>query len=248
MKNRYGYPEAVVRAIENDPYSKGDCEFSATGLLEPPRKAVLKQRHKQEIEDAMDVDDRIFILYGQLGHSILERAGKGIKSQIVEERYFGDINGTRISAQIDTLDIEEDGTLVDYKFTTVYGFKKDTKPKDDWIRQMNIQLEMLRQNGLDAKRMRIWGMLRDWRPAELRKDPAIYPMKMSYHDIPMAPRERTVKFISERIALHKQALINLPLCSKEDRWANKYDAYNRCHNYCEAAPFCSQYQERKKNE
>lgn len=247
MKNKFDYPEAVLKAIENDPYSRGDSEFSATSLLEPPRKAVLRERHKAEVEAEMDVDDRIFILYGQLGHSLLERAGRGIgPKHVVEERFFGEIDGTRISAQIDSLDLESDGTLVDYKFTTVYGFRRDEKPKSDWTKQMNIQLELLRQNGLDAKKMKIWGMLRDWRPKEWRKEPGSYPNKLGFHDIPIAPRDRTVRFISRTIKAHLDARVTLPLCSDEDRWAKKHDAFARCHSYCEVKQFCSQYQERKK--
>lgn len=251
MKNKHGYPQAVVRAIENDPYTRGDSEFSATSLIEPPRKQALREKFKKEVEEEVDVDDRIFILYGQLGHLLLERAGRGLgKSHVVEERFFGEIDGVKISAQIDSLDLEEDGTLVDYKFTTVYGFHKhdkrgkEIKPKSDWIKQMNIQLELLRQNGLDAKRLKIWGMLRDWRPAEWRKDPGIYPLKLGFHDIPMAPRERTRVYISKQISAHRLAKKELPLCSDEDRWATKYDAFNRCHSYCEVNKFCTQYKEK----
>lgn len=253
MTNKHGYPLAVVRAIENDPYSRGDSEFSATSIIEPPRKAALCEKHREEIDKETDVDDRIFILYGQLGHSLLERAGRGIGSKhLVEERFFGEIEGTKISAQIDSFELEEDGTLVDYKVTTVYGFKKVDrkkqviKPKKDWIKQMNIQLELLRQNGLDAKKMKIWGLLRDWRPAEWRKESANYPNKVHCHDIPIAPRARTIAYIAAQIKAHRDAKKTLPLCSDEDRWASEYDSFNRCHNYCEAKNYCTQYQERNK--
>lgn len=249
MKNKHGYPEAFCLAVKNDPYDRGDCEFSATSLITPPRKLALYEKHKKEIDAEIDVDDRVFIFYGQIGHLLLERAGRGIgESSIIEKRYFGEIDGTRISAQIDSLDLEENGTLVDYKFTTVYGFKKEEKPKADWVKQMNIQLELLRQNGMDAKRMKIWGMLRDWRPAEFRKSPMVYPQKMAFHDIQIAPRERTVAFISNRIKAHRDAKNTLPLCTDGERWASKYDAFNRCHNYCEVKNFCSQYKEKLKDE
>lgn len=247
MKNKHGYPEAVVLAVQNDPYDRGDSEYSATSLITPPRKLALYEKHKKEIEAEIDVDDRVFIIYGQIGHLLLERAGRGIgEKHIVEKRYFGEIDGIKISAAVDSLDLEEDGTLVDYKFTTVYGFKKDQKPKADWIKQMNIQLELLRQNGLDVKRMRIWGMLRDWRPGEFRKEPMKYPLKLAFHEIPIAKREKTRSFISKMIRAHKEAKTDLPLCSEEDKWATEYDSFNRCHQYCECSKFCTQYIERNK--
>lgn len=239
--NKFEYPLAVVMAVLNDTYDRGDCEFSATGLLEPPRIRVLKERHKDEI--TLDIDDRVFILYGKMGHSILEMAGRGIGKGHVETRYFGDVGGTRISAQIDSLDLEEDGTLTDYKFTTVYGFKDNAKPKDDWIKQMNIQLELLRQNGLDAKRLRIWGMLRDWRPREsmdARFKGKKYPSKIDYHEIPMADRPRTVAMIQRTIDAHHEAKVTLPECTSDENWNG-----NRCSGYCDVSEFCEQYQRKK---
>src|SRR5665213_939830 len=160
ITNKNEYPESVVLAISNDKYDKGDCEFSATGLITPPRIRVLREKHADEIE--VDVDDQLFMLYGKMGHTLLEYANK---NQLVEKRFFGLIDGVRISAQIDSLSLEPDGTLIDWKFTSVYGFKHGQPVKDEWVVQMNIQLELLRQNGLDAQRMQIWGLLRDWRPA-----------------------------------------------------------------------------------
>ena len=37
LTNEYGAPDAFVKAIEGDPYTKGDADFSATELLKPPQ-------------------------------------------------------------------------------------------------------------------------------------------------------------------------------------------------------------------
>lgn len=236
LTNKFGYPIAFVEAVRNDPYSRGDSEYSATSLITPPRILALQEKHRNDI--VVDVNDRVESLYGQVVHGILERAGRGLGRGVVEQRFFGVVDGVRISAQIDSLDLEDDGTLVDYKFTTVKYFKQGLRPKAEWIKQMNIQLELMRQNGLDATRMRIWGELRDWRYSE-RRDPG-YPNKLAFYDIPIAPRERTVAFISRTIAAHKQAKVSLPQCSDEDRWFGA-----RCHEFCEVSKFCSQYQQRR---
>lgn len=238
LSNKYGYPDAIVQAITNDDYDKGDCEYSATDLIRPPRIRALYNLHQDEME--MDVDDRIFLLYGHMGHALLDRADK---SAITEKRYFGEIDGIRISAQVDSLSLSK-GLLIDWKFTSVYGFKVGNPPKDEWTMQMNIQLELLRQNGLDAKQMQIWGLLRDWRPRESKG--IGYPNKLGFHNIEMFPRARTQLLISNMIQNHKLAEKDLPLCSDSDRWAKKGEPWARCANYCEVAKYCKQYQEGKK--
>lgn len=232
--NRFNYPETIVKAVENDSYSKGDSEFSATGLIEPPRKRVLTERHRDEIIE--DVDDRIWSLFGQLGHALVERAGTRIQDNLIERRFFGVVAGTRISAQIDSLSLESDATLIDWKFTTVYGFKKGIEPKRDWVAQMNIQ-KFLIPDEYEVKRMRIWGILRDWRPAEKTRSKD-YPDKLGFHEIPIYSKTATEKFISKRIEMHRAAEKELPLCSQEDNWR-----FIRCCNYCSVNKFCDQYQE-----
>ena len=238
LSNKYGYPEAVLKAVEADGYTKGDSEFSATGLLQPPRIRVLQQKHESEI--SVDIDERLFALYGQLGHALLERAGISLGNRIIEKRFFGEVSGVRISAQIDALVLQEDGTLQDYKFTSVYGFKKGQEPKWEYRAQMNIQLELMRQNALDAKRMQIIGLLRDWRPGEAKKDKN-YPNKIAIHEIPIEPREKTIQFIKDRIKAHKDAEVTLPDCSEHDHWG-----WRRCEGgYCPVTKFCKQFQDRK---
>lgn len=235
ITNKYNYPETIMKAVLNDQYSRGDSEFSATGLIQPPRIQALTEQHKDEIET--DVDDELFKLYGQLGHALLERAGNKLNN-LTEKRFFGDIDGTRISAQIDSLSLESDGCLVDWKFSSVYGFKKGVEPKWEWRAQMNIQLELLRQNGLDAKKLQIWGMLRDWRPGESKKQ-SNYPNKLGFHDIEIEPREKTVDFIKKRIKEHREARTKLPECTTHDHWE-----WRRCEIYCPVNKWCEQYKQK----
>jgi hypothetical protein len=235
LTNRFGYPETIAKAIERDPYSRGDSEFSATSLISPPRKRVLEARHRDELTE--DVDDGIWRLFGHLGHALLERAGTGLNA-VVEKRFFGVVADTKISAQIDSLSLEPDGTLVDWKFTSVYGFKPGVPPKREYIAQMNIQRYLIPPE-FEIKRMQIWGILRDWRPGEAAKGGKSYPNKLGFHDIPMFSKEATERFITERIAMHRAADKELPLCDKEDTWG-----WRRCSGgYCNVSKYCKQYQD-----
>lgn len=218
LTNKNSYPEALLQAIENDPYDKGDAEFSITELLQPPRIVVLRKEHAGEIEE--DIDDRLWTLYGQIAHLILERANRGA---IAEKRYFATFEGVKISGQVDTLDLDR-GTLSDWKFTTAWKFKAGDGAPPEWVAQLNLQLELLRQNGLDADRLEIIGLLRDFSKLEARRNPQYPQQAVQRLAFAPWPREQTRKYLRERILLHRQARLSLPECAAEERWA-KPDVY-----------------------
>lgn len=218
ITNKHGLPEAIVRAVQNDSYSKGDADFSATELLQPPRVRALKKRHEHEIEE--DASDRIWALLGQAVHVICER---GNTTDVAEKRFFAKFDGYTVSAQIDSLGLKS-GLLTDYKVSTVYKFKPDAEPDPDFVAQLNIQLEILRKNGLDATGLQIVGILRDWSKNKARTERNYPERNVVTQEIPIWSREKTQSFIRMRIALHKAAEIELPECSTDERWA-KPDIY-----------------------
>lgn len=218
LTNKLNLPEAIVAAIANDPYSKGDCHFSVTELLQPPRARALKIKHAHELQE--DVSDRLWALYGQVAHTILERANL---LDLSEKRFFAEINGVKISGQIDTLAIK-DGVLSDYKFTTSWGFKTDSPPKPEWISQLNMQAHILRLNDIVASKLQIVGLLRDWQIREAQNNPGYPQAPIAVIDIPMWSAEQTEAFINERVSVMRAAEVSLPLCTASERWA-KNDTY-----------------------
>jgi hypothetical protein len=70
LTNRLGLPQAVVDAVANDPYTRGDSDISVTQLIQPPYQRKLRQ----EVEIVEDASDKIWSMVGQIGHGILERA------------------------------------------------------------------------------------------------------------------------------------------------------------------------------
>jgi len=213
LTNKNNFPEALVKAIANDSYSKGDAHYSITQLLKPPRQARLAEIHKDELTE--DVEDRLWALYGQIVHSILERANE---KDLVEKRYFAEFDGIRISGAIDSL-VLKDGVLSDWKFSTAWSFKQ-SEPKADWIAQLNMQAELLRQNGIEVERLQIIGLIRDWQIRDAKNNPDSYPQsQVVIQNIPMWSQEQTQSFIKMRIALHEASKAELPECSTEERWA-----------------------------
>lgn len=217
LTNRTGLPDALVRAITNDSYDKGDSDYTATSLIKPARLTALEKRHEHEITE--DVVDNLWRLYGQVAHGILERANA---IDLAEKRLFSTftVGGReyKVSAQLDTLSLA-DGMLSDFKFTTSFGFKEDKGPKPEYVAQLNIQLELLRRNGLDAKSLQIIGLLRDWQINQAKASPDYPQAPIAVVDIPMWSREQTVSYIEMRIAEHEAAKVELPECSSEERWA-----------------------------
>lgn len=245
ITNKFNLPESIVRAMKNDKYDKGNADFSVTGLLKPARAAALEGLHEDEISE--DVSDRIFALLGQATHSVLERSARP-EIDLVEKRYFATFNGYVLSGQIDLLE-RDSGVLSDFKVTKAYPFtnKGGKGRKPDWDAQLNMQLELLRQNGLDAKKLQIIGILRDWDerctdPYNKLKYMTGYPeAEIAAVEVPIWDRVKSQKFIEERIKVHVSARENLPLCSSSETWGG-----NRCKAYCSAAPFCLQFIEGKK--
>lgn len=245
ITNKTNLPEAIVRAVTNDSYNRGEADFSVTQLLSPPRAEALKETYKDQIEE--DASGRIFSLLGQATHVILERSARpGL--DLVEERFFGKFGEYVLSGQVDLLETDS-GVLSDFKVTKAYPFsnKGGKGQKPEWLQQLNMQLELLRMNGLDAKKIQIVGILRDWDkkcldPSNKMKYMAGYPLaEIVFVDIPIWTREEAQKFIHERIKAHVDAKKVLPLCSSSETWGG-----NRCKDYCSAAAFCEQYQKSKK--
>ena len=214
ITNNSGLPDAIVRAMMNDPYDKGTCDFSATELIKPARICELERRHKHEIKE--DAEDGLYRLYGQIAHLILERANQ---VGIAEKRYYTKVGDYVISAQMDNLSLHNE-ILSDYKFTSAWGFKSDEPPKPEWVAQLNIQNYILIKNGIKPRALQIVGLIRDFRLNDA-KNYDNYPKKpVVVVPIEMWSLEQTEAFIMVRIHEHLRAVVDLDSvkCSKSERW------------------------------
>jgi hypothetical protein len=270
LTNRAKLPQAIVDAVTNDSYSKGDAFRSVTELLKPPRISVLEAQHGPEIIE--DASDRIWSLLGQSIHTILERANR---TAIAERRLSIDMEDVTISGAMDVY--EENGTLIDYKITSVWKLVKGDL--EEWEKQLNLYSVILRHHNHPVNKLQVIAILRDWSKMEASRDPEYPQAQIVNIDIALWEPEKAEKFMRERIILHKQAEVTLPECTPEDRWARPdvfavmkngrksavrlYDTMNeakahagfdrtlsvthrpgvniRCQAYCSVASFCTQY-------
>jgi len=230
ITNNKGFPLALVKAVENDSYSKGKADRSVTGLLAPPRQAALKDIHEDVLTE--DVADRTYSLYGQLVHLLLERAGEQDRNALTEERLFTEVEGWTISGQTDTITLtEEEGWVVsDYKFVTAYKFKRDKFDPDklvvpeEYEQQLNMYAHLLRENGFRVDELKIVAIYRDWSKLEARRDSSYPQLGAETHDVSLWPADEAKAFMEERVRLHQDAETALPFCDDEERWA-KPDKY-----------------------
>jgi hypothetical protein len=242
--NKHNLPDSFYRVIQNDTYSKGNSDFSATGLQTPPRAFVLFERHKDELE--IDISTRVAATLGQGTHSILERAAR--PGDVYEKRFFAPItvndNLFTISAQIDLWE-HDTKVLSDWKTTKVYTFHKGNrsggKAKPEWVQQLNVGAYLMRLAGYEVKALQIIGILKDWDLATSKKEVGYPPIDIVSLDVEMWPDEKTRLWIEYRIYAFLEARIDLPECGPVDHWNG-----NRCSRYCDVNQVCEQYQKARR--
>ena len=237
LTNKFGLPDAFMRACQNDPYSKGPSDFSATGLANPARATALIEQFGDQIE--IDISTKVASTIGRGVHSILEGAARP-ELDIIEKRYFAqfivDDVSYIVSAQIDLFEIDTK-TLSDWKTCKAYAFHKKAGAgkKPEWTQQLNVAKELMARNGVEVKVLKIIGLLKDWSKRETI-DPGYPQLEIMTVDLTLWEREKTVKYIEDRIRAHVLAKVDLPKCTSAETWGG-----NRCQSWCDASSVCEQY-------
>lgn len=228
LTNRYGAPDVFIRAIEADPYDKGEADFSVTGLLQPPQITRLWEENEDLITS--DVSEEMWKLLGSGVHAVLEGHGDGT----VEQRLFSEHDGVKISGAVDLV---KDGHVTDYKVTSVYTATKSLK--SDWESQLNLYAWLLGKNGTEVNSLTIVAICRDWMPS--RRWQNNYPESMIVSiPVPLWSSERQERFVSQRIAVHTKE--ETTPCTDEERWMNAAGTkFIRCEGWCSVSEFCPQW-------
>ncbi len=212
ITNKFGLPGAIVEAVRNDDYDACGSDATVTGLLSPPRQKALMKRFSGELVE--DASDRIWALVGQAIHSILERAEP---SAVTEKRLFSKYCGWNISGQYDRLTLRKK-TLQDYKMMSVWEIIYGLKPEKE--QQLNMLVQLAVDNGYDAiLNLEIIGIFRDWQKSKAKYDKKYPQSQVRRVKVKLWPEEKRIAFINERVKLHQAALINLPECTEDERWA-----------------------------
>jgi hypothetical protein len=215
--NRFNLPDPFVAALSSDDYARGEADFTTTELVRPVRIQSLTRAHWDELEE--DVSDRVWALSGQVKHVILERIARvDPKRYLVEQRLEATLpGGKEISGQIDLFDMK-DNTQYDWKETSVWKFILGDL--EEWEQQGNINMYLLRENGVVVKALKNVALLKDWKVRKARTTRREdYPQcAINVVDLPMWSVGQQQNFIAKRILAHELAKKDPPVCTRKERW------------------------------
>lgn len=215
VTNKYGMPNALVRAVTNDPYTYTG-NISVTQMISPPRLRWLLIRHYEELEE--DATDRIWTLLGSAVHAILERAEDKHSDDLQEVRLEAETNGWVWSGQADIWQAPD--ALMDYKVTGAWATMVDSKP--EWEAQLNLLAFLYRHAGFPVTKLNIVAIIRDWTKFKMMQSDDYPRRPATMIDIPLWSDLQCEEYAFKRIALHKRAEAlednELPLCTPEEMW------------------------------
>jgi hypothetical protein len=236
--NKLGLPDAIVNAVTNDEYSRGNSDASVTQLIGSPRQSVLFRRHHEQIE--VDVSERFWALWGKTIHTLLEDKAAGDETVATEQRLFTRIDGWNISGQFDWL--KWDGpelSLKDYKLCTAYAAMSE---KSEWENQLNMLAWLIETVANEADEdgvlpdepfcvedIGIVALIRDWSRAAADKDPDYPQSPILQLPQRLWPYEEREAYVRERVRLHREARTHrmrgdeLAPCTDEERWIKPQD-------------------------
>lgn len=231
-----GLPDALLAALLNTRYDKGDADYSITELISPPRVRALQIRHDDEVVE--EAAERIYAFLGTTVHGLLEGAVKWLAGDeatdakevvekkhglVFEKRFFRELNGKVVSGQLDMFD-KNIGIIEDYKLCSVWAVMGDTK--EDWVQQMNGYRWLLHAAYPDiaVKQAKIRAIMRDWSKREAQYKEGYPKYQIETLTINLDPVEKTEEWLLERLAAHEFARSrekdgDIPLCTPEERWA-----------------------------
>ena len=221
LTNKWALPAPLARALASDNYSKGMADISVTGLLQPPKIAILREQHGDELEE--DISNRLWSMFGTAIHNIIEQGAAGLEGYIPEQRLYAVVNGTMISGGID-LQEETDGgiVLVDWKTTSTWAVMNGKK---DWEYQLNLYAYLMWKNkNTRVVGLQIGALIKDWNKRLAMYTPG-YPEKpVMMIDIPLWTIDEQESFVEALVEKHKNARDvyeisgSLPDCTPEEMW------------------------------
>jgi hypothetical protein len=213
LTNNYNLPLPYYQAVSYDSYKRvGD--ISITGLIKAPRQRILMKRHDLEIVE--DASQRVWRLLGDATHVVLKRIDS--INHLVEERMTAQVDGWTVAGQPDLLG--PDGTLSDWKVTSVFSFLLGDKP--EWTQQLNLYKWLYAQHGFEVSKLQIVAILRDWYQSKAKREEDYPRTAIHVVDIPMLDLvaiDQTVRYL---VNFHKTSEDlpddELPECTPAERW------------------------------
>lgn len=215
ITNHLNLPAGLVKAAGTERHNAALC-LSATTLIQGTKQIILTDRHWDELED--DVSDRIWAIWGQAVHSLLEHEGE---NDFTEQEISHKVDGITVTGRIDNYDMAT-GTICDYKTASVNKVK--CNDFSEWHTQGMIYAWLLARNNFPVSRCRFIALLKDHSKTEARRD-VRYPAKPTYvYEFHVTPDKlfKIGTFIRDKVreyeAYQKLDDDEIPPCTPTERW------------------------------
>lgn len=239
--------EPVVAAFKKSAtsYSSGNSDFTATSLIRSPRQVQMKKMFSDCVQGLATIEDPKLLHEAMVKHipsfegtavhdrfeSLLKETpwNMGIKRSrdwLVEQRFFTDINGYRISGQIDVYSFVSK-VLYDYKRQSTYvrSLLDNTKWLEklkDYEVQLNVGAALMRLEGLEVLGVAAIPIYKDWMESKSKYD-KMYPQQpIEQVDLPLWSQGEALDYLHDRVMYHAEwigvAEVDLPDCEEHDLW------------------------------
>ena len=251
--NKHDVSLALAVFLMMDSYDHDDRpnSVSATGLLRPLRQLVLSQQNK-ELLKTVDISDLVASRMGTAIHDSCEAAWTDHSNVAQALKVLGAseaavdsivINPTSLKpGQIPVYveqraekkildfyvtgkyDLVLDGTLNDYKSTSVWTYIYDSNA-DSYTKQGSIY-KWLNPEKITSDYININYIFTDWSASKARQDPKQYPQqRVLTKKYPLWGNDATEQWIMNKLEAY-QALADspqevLPECTDEELWASR---------------------------
>ena len=251
--NRHDVSLALAVFLMYDKYDYDDRpnSVSATGLIRPLRQLVLSQQNK-ELMKTVDISDLVASRMGTAIHDGCEEAWTsrdnvakalkvlgasdtavdtvvinpntveaGMTPVYVEQRSEKKINDMIITGKYDLV---LDGTLNDYKSTSVWTYIYDSNA-DNYTKQGSIY-KWLNPDKITSDYININYIFTDWSASKARQDPRQYPQqRVLTKKYPLWGNPETEHWIQNKLAAYTRLADapqeQLPECDDDELWATK---------------------------
>lgn len=271
ITNRHGLPQAFVDAVVNDPYDKGHSDISATSLIDAPqRRALLRKHHDSIVEDVADRVWALLgsavhhvLERAEDEHAVVEeRLFAEIEGWVISgqfDRYLpasGTIQDWKVTtvykAQGDHADWERQLNVLAW-LARRNGMRADKLQicciMRDWAKSRSQSDKTYPAANVLVLDIPIWpdAVAEEY----IRDRVAMHQMARDGEQILCTDEERwysgdtwavkrpTAKRATKVYQTEEEARAN---CNDNQIVEHRPGEYKRCQSYCEAAPFCAQWQ------
>ena len=210
--NIHNLPQPIVAAITNSKYSRGDSDISVTQLIDPPRLVALTEQYKDKLVE--DVSDNVFAMFGTAMHNVLDEY---TQTKHTKRRLYTTCRGWTISGEFDYID--DDGVLWDWKVGSVWEVINELKETREPQLNLYALLASHQEQPVNVSGTRLGFILRDWRAADAERDQHYPQQPVVVVQLPLWSLADSQSYLEERVRLHQEAMVTLPLCTDKERWA-----------------------------